>query len=595
MKKSCTLLVILFLQSCQFGQSSFEVSKTSEEVRMKLKEVLPVLEKPNYDVILGRTPSQKELELGRLIFNDTILSRNNDVSCATCHLTNHGLADGNALNVGTLGQGGPTGDNVGEAFGEGVLSINRSTGEDGFGFVGPTFFFRNTLSTVNVAYRVNEATDNGLFHDGRFGRIHFQVLLPIHTNVEICGTNPIVLNEKGENVFAEGGPLFDKPVTINHSNSNDDYTGQDTGKFHAQPQVIKGIPYKRKDGSISIPNRNECLAIVVAKMRKIPYYQKTFQEVYGEEVSDLNIGRAISSFVMTHVALNSPYDKFVKGENSLDASQLRGLAMFMTPIGKEIEVGGKKLKGVGCINCHDTGTFGGNGFASLGVRSDSRSPLSRTDFSTNRNNGFFSRPRVQRGYLPNCHVIGSSALETTSYVPDIGRANGSFNSDDCFKFRIPPLRNVIETYPYFHHGTERALGRDESDFEKRSILALKNVVAYHLRGPINPQLYSAYDVQKPFFDDLYQKDFLVPYYAQNFIDYKLKGPNHVDLFPVVLDDEAINDVVNFIAYGLWDKSSMSKGALGNDVSHPKKVPSGLSPSITRDNGKQTELPPNGKY
>ncbi|MCO4795252.1 MAG: cytochrome-c peroxidase, partial [Bacteriovoracaceae bacterium] len=77
---------------------------------------------------MGRIPTGSELELGRQLFSDTILSRNNDVSCATCHLSNHGFADGNTLNVGTMGKGGPNGDNVGHKFDTGKLSVDRSLG-----------------------------------------------------------------------------------------------------------------------------------------------------------------------------------------------------------------------------------------------------------------------------------------------------------------------------------------------------------------------------------------------------------------------------------------------------------------------------------
>lgn len=581
----------LILAACK-NDDRFKIAEVSQQIRKEYKAQIIGVEKINFDKLIGRTPSPKELELGRFLFNDPILSRNNDTSCATCHLTNHGFADGNSLNVGTMGSGGANGSNVGKKFAEGTLSIDRTLGQDSHGFNAPSFFFRNSMTTYNVAYRINEALDMGLFHDSRFGRIHFQALLPIHTGIELCGTNPIVLNDEGKNIFEEGGPLFDTPVEINHSNSHDEYTGQDTGLFHAQKEIVKGIPYRRNDGSISIPNRNECLAILVAKLRKIPYYKKAFKEVYQDDVTDLNIGKAISNFILTHVANNTPYDRFEKGDDhALTKSQLKGLVMFLSPPKKEILVGKEKVTGLGCANCHTPGQFGGSGHASLGVRSDPRSPLSLKGHTSGRDAGFFSRPRVQRGYIPNCHIDGTSAIATSYYVPDIGRAGGSFDSNDCFKFKIPMLRNVIETYPFFHHGTEKALGHSEKDIKKRSLLALKNVIEYHLRGPINPKLVASHNITKPFFDDLYQKDFLIPYYAQNFIDHKLNDPNHFDVFPIIISEKEKEYIVDFVANGLWDQKASEKGALDNDISHPQKVPSGLSPSITRDEGSQTELPP----
>ena len=50
-----------------------------------------------------------------------------------------------------------------------------------------------------------------------------------------------------------------------------------------------------------------------------------------------------------------------------------------------------------------------------------------------------------------------------------------------------------------------------------------------------------------------------------------------------------DDLYQFVAFSLWDKDAVKKGSLGNDISHPRYVPSGLTPSITRDNGHQLEL------
>ncbi|MCO4794272.1 MAG: hypothetical protein KC493_11190 [Bacteriovoracaceae bacterium] len=535
---------------------------------------------------MGRIPTGSELELGRQLFSDTILSRNNDVSCATCHLSNHGFADGNTLNVGTMGKGGPNGDNVGHNFDTGKLSVDRSLGDDGMGFVGQHHMFRNSLSTINVVYRAAQGDDEGLFHDGRFGSIQFQVLLPIHTSEEMCGTNPLPIPAKHKNPFMEMGPIFKSPVKLTHAHSFNAVTGADTGKFNAQPIVVKGVPARRPNGSISVPTRNECLAIAIAKLRLIPKYQKMFKEVYNtSEITDKHLSMALSSFVMTHVSDNSPYDKFVRGENSLSLKQLRGLAMFFTPLGQKVTIDKEVISGTGCIGCHGPPHFGGNSYASLGVRSDHRSPLSRPVSTVSSRGGFFNRPRVQRGLVPTCHI--KDVTVSGNYAPDIGRANGSFNEDDCFKFRVPPLRNVIETYPYFHHGTETAVGSTTKSLHQRSLQALKNVLLYHLRGPISIKNYARSNYLKPFFDEFYQTDLLIPYYKQQFtrdaVDVK-------KVFPMKISDSELNDLLEFVSYGLWDKQAVRNGSLGNDISHPEKVLSGFRPSITRDNGNQLELP-----
>ncbi len=561
------------------------VQEWNDEVRSLFSQLKP-LEPPAYHEIFGKQPNSAELELGRMLFNDPILSRNNDVSCATCHLANHGFADGNSLNVGTMGIGGPTGDTVGRSFGQGALSLNRSLGDDGFGFLASRHMFRNSLSTINVVYRANETTREGLFWDGRFGSLDFQSLLPIHTAIEMCGTNPVPQTAQSKNPFRKGGPIFRKNVVINHSHSYDAVTGADTGRFNSQPESIEGVPNQRPDGRWSIPTRNECLAISIAKLRLVPGYRRLFKDAFAiDQINEKNLSRALSTFIMSHVATNTAFDRFLTGEENLSKEELRGLVMFMTPLGQKKRIMGTEIRGVGCASCHQPPLFGGNGFASLGVISDQRSSLTIPNNVSDLENGFFTRSRLQRGKLPQCHVKGVTT--TKSYAPDIGRAGATFKRDDCFKFRIPPLRNIIETYPYFHHGTARAQGYKTENLVDRAYKALEQVISYHLRGPIDASFVSRIDYRKIFFDDLYQKDLLIPHYGQNFTNDQTQGDKYL---PIRLKQSEMADLVTFLAKSLLDTEATKIGGFGNNISHPRVVTSGLSPSITRDQGHQGEIP-----
>lgn len=579
------LVTILFcLQTIGCLSVNKEIDSLSKEVRQVFSKYILKLPKVDYINLLGNKPSQAELELGRMLFNDTILSRNNDVSCATCHLSNHGFADGNDLTVGALGEGGPNGNNVGRKMFQGVLSNNRHFGDDGHYFKATRRMFRNSLSTINVAYRVDKNTDSGLLWDGRFGDILFQILLPIHTPEELCGNNPLPL--EGENIYKEGGLLFDKPVLIEHSHFADGYTGENKNLFNYKRVKIKGVPRFRANGQLTIPNRNECLAIAIAKIRKIPEYIKLFKNAYGSSsVSDKKIAAALSAFTLTHISKNTKYDKFVRGKNSLNEKQLYGFAQFVTDYGKEFLIGGKKLKGMGCVSCHKPPTFDSMKFESIGVKSHPSSSLSRPIFASGIESGFFNKSKVQRGVPPECHIEGKTFLSNSRYAPDSGRAQASFNKEDCFKFRVPTLRNVLSTYPYYHHGTEKAQSLPSRNLKDRARLALKNVIKYHLRGPISPKIITRGDYRKSFFDSFFQRDALIPYYSQNFGFTADKIRND-------FTDEEIDNVFEFISDALYDEQSTSRGDLGNDVSHPQRVPSGLAPSITRDYGHQFENIPN---
>lgn len=566
------------------------------QIRKDFQSHLVKMPEVDYVNLVGGKPSSERVELGRMLFNDPILSRNNNVSCATCHLTNHGFADGNFLSVGSNGVGGPSGNNVGPSWGEGVLSLKRELSEDSQGFRNRHRMFRNTLSTVNVAFRTQVDNSDGLFNDGRFGSIFFQALMPIHTDLELCGSNPVSIEN---NVFAPGGPLFDSPVKISHVNTFDPFRGVELGDFNGVPTEIPGIPSLRPHGNLSVPGRNECVAIAVAKIRKVPEYVNAFKLVFGDdEITDQRIAIAVATFMLTHVSKDTAYDRFVAGnDSSLSEKQLKGMISFFTPIGEKYKLKGQDISGAGCFKCHDAPLFGGQGFVSLGVRSDEESTLAVASNVFHPSSSFFGRNRLQRGFTANCHLEGVTTSTTDAYAPDIGRANGTFKDEDCFKFRVPPLRNVAETYPYFHHGSARAQGHTESDFKKRSILALKQVVKYHLRGPVEVSSNRSNVGNLAFFDDLHLFDPFVPVVVQNFIalDINDKQMEHAtDLFPVQISEEDVDNLVDFVGFGLLDKNTTKIGDLGNDVSHPKTVLSGYSPSITRDNGNQNELPPNMK-
>lgn len=559
---------------------SIKVEELSKEARAKLKHGLVKMDPINYYRILGRIPSEEELSLGRMLFNDPILSRNNDTSCATCHLSNHGFADGNPLNVGSMGSGGPSGNNVGRKFAEGVLSNHRHFGDDGFGFRPQRKMFRNSLSTINVAYRHNKAKDEGLLWDGRFGNLFFQVLLPIHTPEELCGQNPLPIS--GENPFEKNGRIFKSPIKLSHSHFSNPYTGENQNLFNFQKVTIEGVPRFRKDGQLSFPSRNECLAIALGKLNAVEKYKKLFKKVYNKDViTDKLVGIALTSFVITHVSKNTPYDKFVRGENSLSEDQIYGLAMFMTPRGKILSLGGGKIKGAGCIECHAPPQFGGTVYKSLRVRSDKESILTFPQNLSRFNGGFFNRQDQQRGTPARCHIEGVSVLSNVAYAPDTGRANATSKDEDCFKFRSPVLRNVIETFPYFHHGTEQAQSLKSEDFKEKSIQGLENAIRHHLRGPVDLTLKNQRNNEKTFFDHLFQIDPLIPVYKQDFG----AGTDGKQDFT----DKEVGYLLEFVGNGLWDKNATEIGDLKNDVSHPKAVPSGLTPTVTRDLGSQIDF------
>lgn len=134
-------------------------------------------------------------------------------------------------------------------------------------------------------------------------------------------------------------------------------------------------------------------------LNKIPEYRKLFKEVFGTEISKEGVAKAIAAFERTILSGNSPYDKATKGNNkdAMTDAQNRGMDLFMD-------------KGQ-CSTCHNPPTFSNSGYYNAGA--------------------------------------GKSQ--------DEGRKKVTGKDADLGKFRVPGLREVANTAPYFHDGSVATL------------------------------------------------------------------------------------------------------------------------------------------
>jgi cytochrome c peroxidase len=144
-------------------------------------------------------------------------------------------------------------------------------------------------------------------------------------------------------------------------------------------------------------------AAVDAMLRSIPGYRDSFAAAFaGEEepVSFANAALAIAVFERT-LLTPAPLDAFIAGDaDALDAAQQRGLELFLS---------------VGCTTCHMGAPVGGTMFQKLGL---------------------------------------VHPYETA----DPGRFKVTGNESDRGFFKVPGLRNVAKTGPWFHDGSIATLG-----------------------------------------------------------------------------------------------------------------------------------------
>lgn len=143
------------------------------------------------------------------------------------------------------------------------------------------------------------------------------------------------------------------------------------------------------------------MEVVTANLEKIPEYKERFQKVFGTGVTKEGVAKAIAAFERTVVSGNSPYDKAEAGDKSaMSEAAQRGKAIFMD-------------KGQ-CSTCHTPPTFSNGRFYNAGVGSDKA-------------------------------------------APDVGRKKVTNSDADMGKFRVPHLRNIADTAPYFHDGSAATL------------------------------------------------------------------------------------------------------------------------------------------
>lgn len=145
--------------------------------------------------------------------------------------------------------------------------------------------------------------------------------------------------------------------------------------------------------------------LAVKTLATIPGYVEEFKKVFGtDKITIDEVTKAIAAFEETLVTPNSRFDQWLKGDkNALTAQELQGYELF---------------KNSGCVACHNGPAVGGNSFQKMGVVEPYK---------------------------------GDSKAE--------GRAAVTGKDADRFNFKVPTLRNIEMTYPYFHDGEAKTLSQ----------------------------------------------------------------------------------------------------------------------------------------
>ena len=143
---------------------------------------------------------------------------------------------------------------------------------------------------------------------------------------------------------------------------------------------------------------------IIEKLQQDEAFTTAFAAVYPEGYSAVTLTDAIAAFERTLITPNSGLDRFLMGDDSaLNAQEQRGYELF------------KENK---CATCHVGKLMGGQSFEKMGLKAD---------------------------------YFGDRGTEITD--ADLGRFNVTKEEADKHKLKVPTLRNIALTYPYFHDGS----------------------------------------------------------------------------------------------------------------------------------------------
>jgi cytochrome c peroxidase len=147
------------------------------------------------------------------------------------------------------------------------------------------------------------------------------------------------------------------------------------------------------------------------RLRDIPGYMPYFEAAFGKDnpMTVDNAAKAVAAYERTLITPNSPYDRYVKGDKKvLTAQQVRGMDSFAS---------------VGCTGCHSGPAFNG--------------------------------PAMEAGtgfYMKAPTFTDNDYVEQYKLTEDTGRFMVTNNEADKHLWKVPTLRNISITAPYFHNG-----------------------------------------------------------------------------------------------------------------------------------------------
>ncbi|MCW3061310.1 MAG: hypothetical protein JWQ02_3131 [Capsulimonas sp.] len=250
-----------------------------------------------------------------------------------------------------------------------------------------------------------------LFHDGRLSHDNTIACATCHS-LDKGGTDQAV-HSTGIG-GAQGG--INSPTVLN---SGANFVQFWNGRAATLEDQVNGPTHNPKEMGSDWPE-------IIGKLSKDEQYPAQFAKLYSDGVQPANVRDAIATFERSLSTPNSRFDKYLAGdENILTTQEKHGYRLF---------------KEYGCVSCHQGSNVGGNMYQQFGVMAN-----------------YFKDRR------------------TPETDDDQGRFSVTKREQDRHVFRVPTLRNVALTGPYFHDGTATTLPQ-----------AVEVMAKYQLGRPLAP-------------------------------------------------------------------------------------------------------------
>lgn len=158
---------------------------------------------------------------------------------------------------------------------------------------------------------------------------------------------------------------------------------------------------------------NMTLPKMISTLKGLEGYRSQFRKVFGTDVTEDGVAKAIAAFERTILSGNAPYDRYKAGDKmAMSGSAVRGMDLFFN-----------KAR---CSACHAGPNFTDNGFHNIGVGMDKAKP-------------------------------------------DEGRFVVSKLLGDRGAFKTPTLRDIARTAPYMHDGSQKTLEEVVDHYDRGGI------------------------------------------------------------------------------------------------------------------------------